>query len=142
MKTVLLAEDSEDDIFVMKLACKRTGIPHALKIVTDGALAIDYLSGKGPYADRTAHPIPNVIFLDIKMPKYDGLQVLEWIRNQPALQEVPVVMLTNSNLMADINRAYQLGVTSYLQKIPSQAEFGQAVRVILRYWLELNISSP
>src|SRR5580658_1558262 len=82
MKTVLLAEDSEDDIFVMKMACKRTGIPHLLQVVTDGDMAIDYLSGNGIYADRTAYPLPDVVFLDIKMPKRDGHEVLQWIRSQ------------------------------------------------------------
>lgn len=140
MKTVLLAEDSEDDIFVMKMACKRTGIPHLLQIVTDGEMALDYLSGRGPYADRAAHPMPNVIFLDIKMPRRDGHEVLKWIRSQPDLKEIPVVMLTGSVLTADVDQAYQLGVTSYLQKIPDPAEFGQAVRVIMKYWLELNVA--
>jgi CheY-like chemotaxis protein len=140
MKTVLLAEDSEDDIFIMKMACKRTGIPHLLQIVKDGNMAMDYLSGHGAYADRTAHPMPDVIFLDIKMPKCNGHQVLEWVRAQPLLQNLPVVMLTSSTLRTDVDRAYKLGVTSYLQKIPDLAEFGQAVRVILKYWLELNIN--
>ena len=80
MKTVLLVEDNEDDIFLMKKACHRTGIPHVLRVVTDGDMAIHYLSGKGAYADRTAQPMPDVVFLDIKMPKRDGHEVLKWIR--------------------------------------------------------------
>jgi CheY-like chemotaxis protein len=141
MKNILLVEDNEDDIFIMKKACQRTGIPHLLRVVTDGDMAIDYLSGKGQYADRTSHPIPEVIFLDIKMPHRDGHEVLAWIRTQPSLKSLPVVMLTGSTQTADIDRAYELGVTSYLQKVPSLAEFGQAVRIILKYWLELNIPS-
>jgi CheY-like chemotaxis protein len=140
MKTVLLAEDSEDDIFAMKMACKRTGIPHNLQVVTDGNMAVDYLSGTGRYKDRAQYPMPDVIFLDIKMPKRDGHEVLAWIRSQPDLKELPVVMITGSMLKADVDRAYQLGVTSYLQKVASPAEFGQAVRVILKYWLELNVT--
>jgi CheY-like chemotaxis protein len=142
MKNVLLIEDSEDDIFMIKMACQRTGIPHLLRVVTDGDMAVSYLSGKEVYADRTTHPMPDVIFLDIKMPKRDGHEVLQWIRSQPALKNIPVVMLTGSSHPADIDRAYKLGVTSYLQKVPCLAEFGQAVRIILKYWLELNISSP
>jgi CheY-like chemotaxis protein len=140
MKTVLLAEDSEDDIFAMKMACKRTGIPHNLQVVTDGNMAVDYLSGTGRYKDRAQYPMPDLIFLDIKMPKRDGHEVLAWIRSQPDLKELPVVMITGSMLKADVDRAYQLGVTSYLQKVASPAEFGQAVRVILKYWLELNVT--
>ena len=141
MKHVLLVEDNEDDIFIMKKACQRTGIPHLLQVVTDGDMAVHYLSGKGVYADRATYPVPHVIFLDIKMPKRDGHEVLKWIRSQPELKNLPVVMLTGSTQSADVERAYELGVTSYLQKVPCLAEFGQAVRIILKYWLELNISS-
>jgi CheY-like chemotaxis protein len=123
------------------MACQRTGIPHLLRVVGDGTKAIDYLSGKGEYADRTEHPLPNVVFLDIKMPMCDGHEVLKWIRSQPALKTLPVVMLTVSTHRGDVDRAYELGVTSYLQKVPCLAEFGQGVRVILKYWLELNITS-
>jgi CheY-like chemotaxis protein len=138
-KTLLLAEDNQDDVFVMRMACQRTGIPHLLKVVSDGAMAIDYLAGNGEYADRTVYPMPDVVFLDIKMPKVDGLGVLKWIRAQPRFKNLPVVMLTVSTQMTDVQRAYELGVTSYLQKVPSPAEFGQGVRVILKYWLELNV---
>lgn len=139
-KTVLLVEDNQDDVFVLKMACQRTGIPHQLQIVTDGGMAIDYLSGKGLYSDRTTYPMPDVVFLDIKMPKRDGHEVLQWIRSQQGLKNLPVVVLTSSIQKTDIERAYQLGVTSYLQKVPCLAEFGQGVRVILKYWLELNIT--
>ena len=138
-KTVLVVEDNQDDIFVMKMACQRTGIPHSLRVVTDGTMAIDYLSGNGEYSDRTVHPLPDVVFLDIKMPKCDGHEVLKWIRSQPGLKNLPVVMLTVSTQMSDVERAYELGVTSYLQKVSCLAEFGQGVRIILKYWLELNV---
>jgi CheY-like chemotaxis protein len=140
MKTVLLVEDNQDDVYLLKMACTRTGIPHTLRVVTDGAMAVDYLSGNGEYADRTAFPMPNVVFLDIKMPKLSGHEVLKWIRSQPGLKNLPVVMLTVSTQSTDVDRAYELGVTSYLQKVPCLAEFGQGVRVILKYWLELNVS--
>lgn len=139
MKTVLVVEDSEDDLFLMRMACKRTGIPHALTFVTDGDAAIQYFSGVGPYSDRVANPLPDLLFLDIKLPKRDGHQVLAWIREQPAFKNLPVVMLTASARNTDVSRAYELGVTSYLRKNANQAEFGQAVRIILKYWLELNV---
>ncbi|SRR5581483_1323687 len=139
MKTVLVVEDNDDDLMLMKMACQRTGIPHSLQVVTDGDTAVDYMAGAGPYADRLAHPLPDLIFLDIRLPKRDGHEVLEWIRARPEFKLLPVVMLTNSAHPEDVDRAYKLGVTSYLRKIASPAEFGQAVRVILKYWLELNI---
>jgi CheY-like chemotaxis protein len=141
MKTVLLVEDNEDDALIMKMACQRTGIPHSLQIVPDGDAALNYLAGKGAYTDRMAYPSPDLIFLDLKLPKRDGHEVLEWIRSQPLLKNLPVVMLTMSREPSDVSRAYSLGVTSYLRKIAGQAEFGQAVRVILKYWLELNVTS-
>jgi CheY-like chemotaxis protein len=141
MKSILLVEDNEDDAWMMKMACQRTGIPHSLHIVTDGDAAVDYLAGTGPYADRTAFPLPHLVFLDIKLPKRSGHEVLEWLRSRPEFKSLPVVMLTISAEPRDVSRAYSLGVTSYLRKMTGPAEFGQAVRVIVKYWLELNIPS-
>ena len=139
MKTVLLAEDSPDDTFMMQNACRNADIPHVLVHVMDGAAAIDYLAGTGAYVDRSAHPLPDLVFLDIKMPRRDGHEVLEWLRAQPAFQHLPVIMLTNSNDPKDIHRAYELGVTSYLLKTGDPVEFIAGVRIILKYWLRLNI---
>lgn len=140
MKTVLLVEDNEDDVFIMQMACQRTGIPHSIQRAADGEAAMEYLSGAGPYADRVKYPLPDLLFLDIKMPKANGHEVLEWIRSRPEFKSLPVVMLTSSVNESDVSRAYSLGVTSYLRKMSNPAEFGQAVRVILKYWLELNVS--
>jgi CheY-like chemotaxis protein len=141
MKSILLVEDNDDDAYMTKLACERTGVPHSLHIVTDGDAAIDYLRGTGAYADRSTHRLPDLVFLDIKLPKRNGHEVLEWLRGQPAFKNLPVVILTSSAEPKDVSRAYSLGVTSYLRKMNEPAEFGQAVRVILKYWLELNVSS-
>lgn len=141
MKSVLLVEDNEDDALMMRMACQRTGIPHTLQTVTDGDAAVNYLLGKGTYADRTKYPLPDLIFLDIKLPKRNGHEVLEWIRSRMEFKGLPVVMLTSSSEPKDVSRAYSLGVTSYLRKMAGPAEFGQAVRVILKYWLELNVSA-
>jgi len=140
MKIVLLAEDDENDAFAMKQACVRTGIPHVLKVVTDGQMAIDYLSGAGEYSDRAAYPFPDVVLLDVKMPRRDGHDVLEWIRKRPGLNNLPVAMLSGSILKEDVYRAYELGVTSYLHKAPDLGAFGQSVRIFMKYWLELNIA--
>ena len=140
MKTVLLVEDSEDDLALMKMACHRTGIPHSLQVVMHGDAAVDYLSATGAYSDRSAHPLPDLIFLDIKLPRRSGHEVLEWIRAQPGLVSLPIVVLTGSDEIADVNRAYKLGATSYLNKMAGPAELGQAVRIILKYWLQMNVA--
>ena len=140
MKTILLVEESGDDIFMMKMACQRSGIPHALHVAGDGDAAVAYLSGSGQFNDRCEHPFPDLVFLDIKMPKLDGHEVLKWIREQPLMKNLPVVMLTVSAQPSDVDRAFELGVTSYLKKITDPAEFGQAVRIILKYWFVLNIT--
>lgn len=139
MKTVLLVEDNDNDVFMMQMACEGTGLPHLFKVVPDGDAAVDYLAGAGAFADRSAHPKPDVVFLDIKLPKRDGHQVLKWIRARPELKNLPVIMLTGSDQLGDVNQAYQLGATSYLQKITDPAEFGQAVRIILKYWLDFHV---
>jgi CheY-like chemotaxis protein len=140
MKTVLVVEDDDNDLLLMKMACQRTGIPHLLRSVPDGEAAIEYLSGNGVYSDRTIHPQPDLVFLDIRMPKRDGHEVLQWIRSQPRFRTLPVVMLSHSTRAEDVDRAYRLGVTSYLGKLANPAEFGQAVRVILKYWFEVNVA--
>jgi two-component system response regulator len=139
MKNVLLVEDNEDDVILMRMACQRTGIPHALKVVTDGHDAVQYLNGDGDQMAGAGDRTVDLIFLDMKLPGRDGHNVLEWIRTRPALKNVPVVMLTSFGQAKDVDRAYSLGVTSFLDKNVALAEFGQAVRVILKYWLELNI---
>lgn len=139
MKTVLLVEDNEDDAHIMKMACERAGIDHTLHVVTTGSEAIDYLTGLGAYANRAEHPLPDLIFLDLKLPGLSGHEVLTWIRRQPDLATLPVVVLTGSRQYEDVRRAYQLGATSYLQKEGDLEAFAEAVGVILRFWLEMNI---
>lgn len=138
-KTILLADDDPDDVLLTKLACERSGIAHSMAVVGDGAKAIDYLAGNGEYSDRQTYPLPGLILLDVKMPKLDGLDVLAWIRTQPQFANIPIIMLTNSNEPKDVDRAYRLKVTSYLLKGAKMADFEQAMRVVLKYWLEMNV---
>ena len=137
--TVLLVEDNHDDVFFMQEASKAADVPHSLTIVNDGQTAVDYLAGENGYHDRERHPLPDLIVLDLNLPRRTGHEVLEWLRAQPALRTVPVVMLTTSTDKSDIERAYQLGVSSYLVKNFSYAQFREVVRIIFTYWLHLNV---
>ena len=112
---ILLAEDNQDDVILMKRALQRAGLMNPIHVVEDGSEAIDYLKGAVD-AKSSGYPIPLLICLDINMPRMDGFQVLRWIREQKALEEIPVVIISQSENKPDINRATHLGANSYLVK--------------------------
>ena len=113
MKTLLLVEDGEIDIFLMKRAIELAGSPCVLQAVRDGDEAIEYLCGTGRFTDPESCPRPDLIVLDVSMPGRTGLQVLEWIRSQPALNDIPVSVLTHSMEPADVHESYRLGARAY-----------------------------
>lgn len=133
---ILLVEDNEDDVFFMQRAVKGCGITQAMQVVRDGQAAIDYLSGAGHYNDRAAHPLPFLVFLDLKMPNKGGLDVLKWIRGQPALQQLLVLILTTSREDSDVKRAYALGVNSFLVKTPNANQLNELIKPVKAYWLD------
>ena len=139
-KPILYAEDDENDVFFMQRAFKQAGIVNPLHIVTNGTLAIDYLSGSGPYANREEHPIPCLVLLDLNMPGKSGLDVLKWIRTQPRISTLPIVVMTSSNQDSDIHRAYLLGANGYLIKPGKPDELLVMVKGIRDYWLTQNRS--
>jgi CheY-like chemotaxis protein len=135
---ILLAEDDPNDTLLIKRAFQKAGLGDVLKSVSDGTEAMDYLRGADDYADRSRFPVPFLLLLDLKMPGTNGFEVLQWIRSQPNLKRLLVVVLTSSNLQADVDRAYELGANSYLVK---PVEFDEMVNMIQRfeaYWTELN----
>ena len=113
---ILLAEDSEDDVILIKRAFRKAGIRSPLVAVHDGEEAISYLTGFGRFADRTQFPFPALFLLDLKMPIQDGFEVLRWLRTQPDLKNLPVIVLTQSDRIKDANEAYKLGAYSFLIK--------------------------
>lgn len=135
---ILLAEDDPNDVLLIQRAFTKAGLKDWLKIVRDGEQAIDYLSGKGVYSNRDKYPLPYLLLLDLKMPGTDGFEVLHWLRGEPDMRRLLVVVLTSSNLQADVDRAYELGANSYLVK---PVEFEEMVHLIQRfeaYWTEIN----
>jgi len=113
---MLLVEDNDDDVFALRRAIKKAGIANPLRVATDGQQAIDYLTAAADPAQRETNPLPFLVLLDLKLPYRDGFEVLEWIRRQPHLAGVVVVMLTGSDEHRDHQRAYALGARSYLVK--------------------------
>src|SRR4051812_11872496 len=113
---ILLVDDRQDDVLLALHSFEKAGIKNPTRVVTDGDQAIAYLSGTGTYADRKEYPLPMLILLDLKMPRVDGFEVLKWIRSHPGLAAIPVVVLTSSEDIRDVNLAYRLGANSFLVK--------------------------
>ena len=134
MNTILLAEDSDDDVFFFKRALQESGAPGALQVVTDGAQVIDYLSGAGPFADRRQFPFPDFLLLDINLPRLNGLEVLSWIRRESPFKDLPVVILTQSDRQTDIDQAHQLGADAYFMKPIGQKQLGEMFKKLTESW--------
>jgi CheY-like chemotaxis protein len=118
---VLLVEDNPDDALLMQSAWRSAKIPNKLPLVTDGEQALNYLKGKGQFADREKYPFPIAVFLDLKLPRIDGLEVLAEIRKDPDLQRLQVDVLSASIRSADVEKALELGANSYIVK-PSRMD--------------------
>lgn len=135
---ILLAKDNEDYILLFKRALQSARIDAGLQIVRDGQEAVDYLTGAAPYTDRTKHPFPKLLLLDLKMPRMDGFQVLSAVRQRLGFTRLPVIVLTHSDNPADVRRAYELGATSYFRKPDSLEGLDEMIHVLHAYWLKFN----
>ena len=140
--TILLVEDNEDDVFAMSRALNLGNFTNPLQVVTDGQQAVDYLSGAGQYSDRENYPLPFIVFLDLKLPYVDGFEVLTWIRKQPVLDAIVVVVLTSSAEERDHQRAYALGARSYLIKPPTPECLADIFGSLKSYWISKIGFSP
>lgn len=115
-QTILMAEDDPDSVLLMKMASARSRLANPMQVVTNGEEAISYLSGTGSYQDRSRFPMPALLLLDLKMPRKDGFDVLSWLRSQPGIMCLTVIVITSSRDPKDIRRAYDLGANSYAVK--------------------------
>ncbi len=139
---ILQVEDDEADIFLLKRVFERAGIESPLHAVTDGQMAIDYLLGNGEYADREKHPLPCLVLLDLKLPRLSGLELLDWIRHQPGLANLVVVVFSSSAQTEDVQRAYSLGANSYIQKPTSIEHTLEIAQLLKGWWLGHNRFAP
>ena len=120
-KSVLYAEDDENDVFFMERAFSKLEGRNILQVVPNGRAAVDYLAGAGAFSDRTKYPLPDVLLLDVKMPEMSGLEVLRWARERPAFQSLPIILFTSSMQRTDIEFSRTHRASAYLVK-PSNSE--------------------
>jgi len=140
-KVILLVEDNPDDEALTLRAFAKNNIGNRIVVVRDGAEALDWLFRRGQYSERH-DPEPQIVLLDLKLPKVDGLEVLRQMRDDPRTELMPVVILTSSKEESDILRGYELRANSYIRKPVDFARFVEAVREIGMYWLVLNEPPP
>ena len=141
-RTILLVEDNPRDEELALLALESSNIANEVVVARDGAEAVDYLFGTGAYQDRDTSHQPQVILLDLKLPKLDGLEVLQRLRDDARTELLPVVILTSSDEESDLVRSYKLRVNSYIRKPVDFVQFSQAIQHLGLYWLVMNKSAP
>ena len=139
---ILLVEDNDDDIFIARKALKAAKMVNELYVVHDGEEALNFLQHLGAYQDLATSPRPGLILLDINMPRMNGLEVLKFVKQQPELKRIPVVLLTSSKREQDVEKGYEHGCNSFLQKPVEFERFVELVTEIGLYWGLLNITPP
>lgn len=137
-KTILLVEDNPDDELLTIRALKHNSIGNEIVVAHDGVEALDYLMGTGEYEGRNINDVPELILLDLKLPKINGLEVLKRLRSESHTKYIPVVVLTSSSEEQDIISSYDLGANSFVQKPVNFVEFTQATKQLGLYWLVIN----
>ena len=137
-RAILLVEDDENDVLVMKMALEKVGLTCLIRMARDGREAQDYLSGIGQFADRHEYPLPYVILLDLKLPRVMGLEVLKWIRERPEFDSTVVLILSSSSMPEDIQGAYRLHANGYLVKPYTLERLELMTKAIKEFWFIHN----
>jgi CheY-like chemotaxis protein len=135
---ILLVEDNPEDLKLCLRALKKAALSNRIQVARDGAEALDWIFCEGQHTDRKIEDVPRVILLDLKLPKVDGLEVLQRVKGDPRTKAIPVVVLTSSKEQSDIVRSYNYGVNSYIVKPVDFERFAKAVQELGMYWLLLN----
>jgi CheY-like chemotaxis protein len=134
--TLLVVEDNEDDIFFIDRIFRQIEARCHLKFARDGVEAVEYLAGQGRYKDREEYPIPTMILMDLKMPRMNGFEVLEWMQKRPEIRLIPTVVVTSSTLQDDVTRAYRLGANAVMNKPVDKDSLTQMLKSFHVYWSE------
>lgn len=137
-KVILLVEDNPDDVALTLRALKKNNILNKVVVAADGVQALDYLFGRGEHEGRDTSDLPQIVLLDLKLPKVDGLEVLKHIREDDRTKLLPVVILTSSKEQRDLIEGYSLGANSYIRKPVDFGQFTESVRQLGLYWMVLN----
>ena len=135
---ILVADDDAQDTMLVKMAVQRASLNLQLASVRDGEEAINYILGKARFADRQTHPFPKMVLLDLKMPRLSGFDVLDFIRAQPGLRQLPIVIFSSSDDPKDIQQAYDGGANSYLCKPHSNEDLSALLKALEDYWCKFN----
>jgi CheY-like chemotaxis protein len=135
---ILLAEDREDDIYLIRRSFAAAGAFYPLQVVRDGEEALAYLKGIGRYSNRDEFPLPDLLLLDLRMPRMDGFDVLKWLRQEPGLSSLRVIVLTSSQDLRDVNLAYKLGANSFMVKPMDFEDVVEMTRFLSTYWLGMS----
>jgi len=140
--SILVADDDTQDTMLVQMAVERAALSLRIDTVRDGEEAIDYLMGRSHYADRHTHPFPSLMLLDLKMPRLSGFDVLDFVRRQPGLRQLPIVIFSSSDDPKDIRRAYDAGANSYLCKPHSNDDLSALLKALEEYWCKFNHFPP
>ena len=132
---ILVAEDDQNDRVLLTHALTRDSLPVRLLMVGDGEETIDYLQGAGKYANRAEYPFPDLVLLDLKMPRLSGLDVLKWLRSDRCCHALPAIIFSGSGLEKDVQEAYQLGANTYFQKQGDPRVLVRLLTLVTQYWL-------
>lgn len=135
---ILVIEDCSDDLQLLQRLFSKAGLRKSLRSVPDGVEAMSYLLGRGKYADRENYPEPNILLIDINMPRVNGLELMGWLRTQPDFEYLVVIALSGSAEQDEIDRAYQMGANSYLLKPASATELERVIEAFYCYWVGAN----
>jgi CheY-like chemotaxis protein len=136
---ILQVEDEANDVFLLQRAFRQAGVTNPVHVATDGQMAIDYLSGAGAFSDRHEHPIPGLILLDLKLPRKSGREVLQWIRAQPGLRRIVIIVFTSGQYIGDVGLAYDLGANSFVVKPVDFTQYVSIARLLKDWWLNCNL---
>ncbi len=131
---ILAAEDDPNDLELLRHVIGENGVEVDFQSADDGEQLIQYLQGGGQFADRALHPVPDIVVLDLKMPRMNGFEVLQWLRHEPGLARIPTVVLSGSGLESDIEEAYRLGANTYFTKPGQLAELRKIIGALIDYW--------